>query len=434
MDNFTAATILVVSLFLILGTGVWVGLALTGVAWIGMQLLGTNLAGDAMAITIWSTASSWTLTALPMFVLMGEILFRTSVSQDLFRGLAPLLARLPGGLLHTNIVGSALFAAVTGSSAATCTTVGKITLPEMQQRGYPAHMVIGTLTGASTLGIMIPPSIMMIVYAVIAEVSIAKMFMAGIIPGLMLASLFSLYVMMWSTLHPHSIPNDRPTTSWHEILVDFCGLLPVMLLILTILGSIYFGLATATEAASLGVIGALLLSKVKGTLTWRTFIDSLMSATRLYCMIGLILAGASFLSLAMGYMGIPRAVAQWIGSFALDPSELILALLLFYILLGCFLEGISMIVLTMAVVLPIVGAAGIDLIWFGVFVILVVEMAQITPPIGFNLFVMQGLTGRSLGEIALATLPMFVLMLLTVVILLAFPDLVTWLPDSMTTN
>lgn len=425
------ALVLVLCLFVILGTGVWVGLAMSGVAWIGLELFTTIPAGDAMAVTVWSTASSWTLTALPLFILMGEIVFRSSLSQDVFRALSPLLGRLPGGLLHTNTMGCAIFAAATGSSAATCTTIGKITLPEMHKRGYPESMMIGTLTGAGTLGIMIPPSIMMIVYAATAEVSISKLFMAGIVPGVMLACLFSLWVMIWAGLHPGSIPRERIKIQWRDTLHDLAGLIPLLMLITAILGSIYLGLATATEAASVGVIGALLLSWIRGTLTWHTFKDSAMSATRMYSMICLVLIGASFLSLAMGYIGLPRHMAQWIGGLELAQFELILMLLIFYVVLGCFLEGISMIVLTMAVVLPIVTAAGIDLIWFGIFVVLVIEMAQITPPIGFNLFVMQGLTGRPLGYIARAALPMFVIMLLAVCIIVQFPNLVTWLPSQM---
>ena len=431
MSEIAITLLLVVSLFLILGSGVWIGLTLSGVAWIGMQLFSSRPAGDAMAVTIWGSASSWTLTALPLFIWMGEILFRTRLSDDMFKGLAPWMHGLPGRLLHTNVVGSTIFAAVSGSSAATCATIGKMTLPELARRGYPEHMVVGSLAGASTLGLLIPPSIIMIVYGVSAEVSIAKLFIAGVLPGLMLALLFSGYIAAWSLLHPQAIPREEHRPSLMEKLSASRHLIPVLLLIVGVLGSIYSGLATATEAAAVGVVGALLLSALQGSLNWNSFRDALMGATRLYCMIALILAGAAFLTLSMGYIGLPRHLAEWISSLGLSPGELILALAIFYIVLGCFLDGISMVVLTMGVLMPTIQAAGIDLIWFGIFIVLVVEMAQITPPVGFNLFVLQGMTGRQLTWVARVTLPMFVMMVIGVVLIYALPQIVTWLPTRM---
>lgn len=423
--------LLVAGLFALLGTGVWIGLALTGVAWIGMQLFSARPAGDAMAITIWGAASSWTLTALPLFVWMGEVLFRTRLSEDMFKGLAPWMNRLPGRLLHTNIVGCTIFAAVSGSSAATCVTVGKMALPELQSRGYPDAMVIGTLAGAGTLGLLIPPSLIMIVYGVAANVSIARLFAAGVLPGLMVALMMMAYIMLWAWRHPELVPKSDISTSFAQKVYASRSLIPVVMLILAVLGSIYTGVATATEAAGIGVVGALALAAIQGALSWRTFIDSLMGATRLYCMIGLILSGAAFLTLAMGYIGLPRHLALWIGSLGLTQFELLLALMVFYIVLGCFLDGISVIVLTMGVMLPIVEAAGIDLVWFGIFLVIVVEMAQITPPVGFNLFVLQGMTGRELTWIARAAFPMFLLLILAVGLLYAFPWLATWLPQKV---
>lgn len=431
MSDIAIMILLVGALFALLGTGVWIGLTLSGVAWIGMQLFSTRPAGDAMAVTIWGSASSWTLTALPLFVWMGEILFRTRLSQDMFRGLAPWMNALPGRLLHTNIIGCAIFAAVSGSSAATCATIGKMTLPELAKRGYPDDIVIGTLAGAGTLGLLIPPSIIMIVYGVTAEVSIAQLFIAGVVPGLLLAALFMGYVIVWALLNPDKVPPADRRTTLLEKLSESRSLIPVVLLIVAVLGSIYAGIATATEAAAVGVVGALVLSAVQGSLSWATFRDSLLGATRLYCMIALILAGAAFLTLAMGYIGLPRHLAEWIGSLGLSQLGLIVALALFFILLGCFLDGISMVVLTMGVLLPTVQKAGIDPIWFGIFVVLVVEMAQITPPVGFNLFVLQGMTGRQLPYIARVTLPMFWLMVAAVGLIWAFPELVTWLPQQM---
>jgi C4-dicarboxylate transporter DctM subunit len=431
MNELLVTALLIAALFLILGSGVWIGLTLSGVAWIGIQIFSARPAGDAMAVTIWGSASSWTLTALPLFIWMGEILFRTRLSQDMFRGLAPWMQALPGRLLHTNVVGCAIFAAVSGSSAATCATIGKMTLPELKRRGYPDHMVVGTLAGAGTLGLLIPPSIILIVYGVAADVSIAQLFIAGVIPGILLAALFSGYIMVWALRHPEQVPPRDPPLPLREKLRASGSLIPVVLLIAGVLGSIYAGIATATEAAAVGVVGALLLSALQGSLNWATFREALMGATRLYCMIALILAGAAFLTLAMGYMGLPRHLAEWIGGLGLSPFALVLALMVFFIVLGCFLDGISMVVLTMGVLMPTVQKAGIDPIWFGIFIVLVVEMAQITPPVGFNLFVLQGMTGRQLPWIARVSLPMFLLMVAAVLLLWFVPGLATWLPLQM---
>lgn len=431
MSDMAITALLIGMLFVILGSGVWIGLTLTGVAWIGMQLFSSRPAGDAMAVTIWGSASSWTLTALPLFVWMGEILFRTRLSQDMFRGLAPWMQGLPGRLLHVNVVGCAIFAAVSGSSAATCATIGKMSLPELKKRGYPDGISVGSLAGAGTLGLLIPPSIIMIVYGVSAEVSIAQLFIAGVLPGIMLALLFSGYLAFWALRHPDQVPPADAPMSLGAKLRESRYLIPVILLIVAVLGSIYSGIATATEAAAVGVLGALVISAAQGSLTWDTFRDSLLGGTRLYCMIALILAGAAFLTLAMGYIGLPRHLAEWIASMGLTQVQLLLVLMLFYILLGCFLDGISMVVLTMGVILPTVQKAGIDPLWFGIFIVLVVEMAQITPPVGFNLFVLQGMTGREIGWIAKVTLPFFALLALAVALIYYVPGIVTWLPQQM---
>jgi tripartite ATP-independent transporter DctM subunit len=431
MNEMLVTVFLIVALFLLLGSGVWIGLTLAGVAWIGMELFSSRSAGDAMAVTIWGSASSWTLTALPLFVWMGEILFRTKLSENMFKGLAPWVNALPGRLLHTNILGSTIFAAVSGSSAATCATIGKMTIPELTERGYPPERVIGSLGGASTLGLLIPPSIVMIVYGVAAEVSIAKLFVAGVIPGLMLAGLFSGYLMVWALMNPDKIPEADAGMSFGEKLRASSELIPVILLIGGVIGSIYVGVATATEAAAIGVVGALLLSAYQRSLSWQSFRDALLGATRLYCMMALILAGAAFLTLSMGYIGLPRHLAEWVGSLGLSPGLLLVALALFYIVLGCFLDGISMIVLTMGVIIPTVQAAGIDLIWFGIFIVIVVEMAQITPPVGFNLFVLQGMTRREINWIARVCMPYFFLMVLALCLLYWFPQIVMWLPGNM---
>jgi C4-dicarboxylate transporter, DctM subunit len=431
MNEVAITTLLIVTLFLLLGSSVWIGLTLGGVAWIGMQLFSSRPAGDAMAVTVWGSASSWTLTALPLFIWMGEILFRTKLSESMFRGLAPWVSRLPGRLLHTNVIGCTIFAAVSGSSAATCATIGKMTLPELNRRGYPEDITIGSLAGAGTLGLLIPPSIIMIVYGVTADVSIARLFVAGIIPGIVLAGLFSSYLAVWSGLNRDRVPPPDRVMGFAEKVHESRHLIPVVLLIGAVLGSIYTGVATATEAAAVGVVGSLILSAVQRSLNWATFRDSLMGATRLYCMIALILAGAAFLTLAMGYIGLPRHLAEFVRSLNLSPFLLMVALAIFYIILGCFLDGISMVVLTMGVILPTVQAAGFDLIWFGIFIVIVVEMAQITPPVGFNLFVLQGMTGKEITWIARVTMPFFFLMCGMVLLLWFVPQLATWLPSKM---
>lgn len=431
MEQLIPIGIFLFVLFLLLGSGVWVGLALMGVAYVGMDLFTSRPAGDAMITKVWSSTSSWTLTALPLFIWMGEILFRTRLSEDMFRGLSPWMARLPGGLVHTNIVGCTVFAAVSGSSAATLSTVGKMSIPELRQRNYPEHMVIGTLAGAATLGLMIPPSLTLIVYGVTINESITRLFMAGVFPGLVLALMFMAYVAIVAVTSKRFDPTPEPAMSFMEKVKNSRYLIPVVCLILVVIGSMYMGYATATEAAAFGVVGGLVLAASQGSLTWATFTESLMGAVRTSAMIALILAGAAFLSLSMGFTGLPRGLADLIASLELSRFELLMALLVFYIVLGMFLDGISSVVLTMAVVEPMIRQAGIDIIWFGIFIVVVVEMAQITPPIGFNLFVLQGMTGHEMTFIARAAIPMFLIMVLMVFVLIAFPELATWLPDNI---
>mgnify|MGYP001434594536 FL=1 len=425
-------TIFFISILLIfLGTGIWVALSMVGVSAIGMLLFTSRPVGDAMATTIWGTSSSWTLTALPLFVWMGEILFRTKLSENLFKGLAPWMSRLPGGLIHVNVVGCALFAAISGSSAATVATVGKMSIPELRKRNYPEKLLLGSLAGSGTLGLLIPPSIILIIYGVTVQESIAKLFIAGIIPGIMIAIFFMFYVIGWSILNKDSMPKTEESFSFSQKIKDSGQLIPVIVLIAAVIGSIYVGIATATEAASLGVVGALILSFFQKSLNKETFKLSLLGATKTSCMIAFILAGSSFLSLAMGFTGLPRGLAIWIQEMDLSPYVLILVLTIFYIILGMFLDGISAVVLTMAIIEPMIRQAGFDMIWFGVFLVIVVEMAQITPPVGFNLFVLQGMANKDMGFIARSAFPLFLLMILAVVVIIIFPDIALWLPEQM---
>ncbi len=425
-------TIFFISLLLIfLGSGIWVGVSMIGVSTIGMMMFTSRPVGDAMATTMWSMGSSWSLTALPLFVWMGEILFRTKLSENLFKGLSPWLSKLPGGLIHVNILGCAIFAAISGSSAATVATVGKMSIPELRKRNYPESFLLGTLAGSGTLGLLIPPSIILIIYGVTVEESIAKLFIAGIIPGIGLALLFMIYVVGWSLRNRKIMPIISEDFSFIEKIKQSGQLLPVVLLIFAVIGSIYAGIATATEAASLGVLGALILSYYQKSLTKDSFRKSLLGATKTSCMIAFILAGSSFLTLAMAFTGLPKNLAVFIDTLQLSPYMLLLVLTIFYIILGMFLDGISAVVLTMAIIEPMIRQAGFDMIWFGIYLVVVVEMAQITPPVGFNLFVLQGMAKKDMGFIARSAFPLFLLMILAVIIIIAFPKLALWLPEQM---
>jgi len=431
MDAGTLSALLGAGLLLLLASGVWVAVALLAVGFLAIALLTSAPVGSIMATTIWGQSWSWALTALPLFIWMGEILFRTRLADDMFRGIAPWIGRLPGRLMHVNVLACAIFAAVSGSSAATTATIGRITIPQLLERGYDECMTLGTLAGSATLGLLIPPSIILIVYGVAADVSIARLFIAGVFPGLLLVVMFMGYIVLWALLHPARVPTTTVRLSLVEKISSTWRLLPVVALIVLVLGSIYGGIATATEAAVLGVVGALVLSGLTGALTWANFTQSLMGATRTSCMIALILAAAAFLSVAMGFTGIPRNLAAWIGQMQLSPLMLLVALTALFVLLGCFLDGISIVVLTAAVLMPMVQAAGIDPIWFGIYLVLVVEMSQITPPVGLNLFVLQGVTQRDILFIARGAFPFFIVLVLAVAILITFPEIATWLPSQM---
>ena len=425
------ALLLLVLLCVLLASGLWIALSLAAVGLAAMSFVHPS-PGTFLASAFWEATGSWTLAALPMFVWMGEILFRTRLSEELFNGLSPWVRRIPGRLLHVNILACGIFGSVSGSSAATCATVSKIALPELRRRGYDERTAIGSLATAGTLGIMIPPSIIMVVYAVAAEVSIVRVFLAGLVPGLIVMALFSLYIAVWALLNPARQPPAEPPMSLGAKLRQSAQLIPCAILIAGVIGSMFAGWATATEAAAFGVAGSLLLAAVTGTLTWRSFFESLGGATRLSCMIMFILAGAAFLTKAMALTGIPAALAQGVASLGLGPFGIIAILTAVYIVLGTALDGVSMIVLTTSIVVPIVAQAGFDLVWFGIFVVLLVEIAEVTPPLGFNLFVMQTMTGKEQAEVALASLPFFAMLVLTVALITVFPvTLVTGLPDAL---
>ena len=431
MSDPMVFSILLGILLLLLAAGVWVAVALIIMAFVAIAAFSNAPEGLVLATTLWGHSYSWQLAALPLFIFMGEILLRSRLSEDMFSGLAPWLGRLPGRLLHVNILGCAIFAAVSGSSAATAATIGRMSVPELKRRGYPEKLILGTLAGSATLGLLIPPSIILIVYGVATEQSIARLFVAGILPGIMLVLLFAGYVAFVAWRNPADIPDDGMRYTFMEKLRASRRLIPVLLLIGGVIGSIYTGVASPTDAAALGVLLATVLAALSGNFGTKAFMEALMSATKTSAMIAFILLGAAFLSISMGFTGIPRNLAAWIATFELSPYALLAVLTVFFVILGCFLDGISVVVLTTSIILPMVEAAGIDPLWFGIYLVLVVEMSQITPPVGFNLFVIQGLTGVNILRVAMAALPFFFLLLFGALIITVFPEIVTYLPNAM---
>ena len=431
MGTLTIATLLFALLLVLLFGGVWIAISLAAVAWFGLQFF-TNTPPDVNLFqSFWGSSASWTLAALPLFIWMGEILYRTRLSEEMFEGLAPWLNWIPGRLMHVNVLACGIFGTVSGSSAATCATIAKVALPELIKRGYDEKTCLGSLCGAGTLGILLPPSIIMVVYAVAAEVSILKVFLAGFLPGFLLMALFSGYIVIWALLNPDKTPKAEAALSLREKLYKSRHLIPCLVLIVFIVWVMMIGWATATESAAYGVLGSLAIAGWSGGLTRETFWQSLMGATRLSCMIMFILAGAAFLSSCMAFTGIPKALAEWVASLNPNRYTLIAVLAFIYVLLGTALDGVSMIVLTTSIVIPMVEKAGIDLVWFGIFIVLLVEIAEVTPPLGFDLFVLQTMSGRDSNYVAYASIPFFFMMLLCILLITIFPEIVTWAPDAL---
>ena len=429
MDILLVGGFLLILMLVLLAGGVWSAMRLGIVGWVGQAFFTNTQPGMNLFSAFWESNASWELAALPLFIWMGEILFRTKLSEEMFEGLRPWLNRVPGRLMHTTIIGCGVFGSVSGSSAATCATIAKVALPELKRRGYNENLAIGALASAGTLGILIPPSITMVVYAVAADASIIRIFLAGFLPGLLLMLLFSGYIGWWSLRHPDQVPPADPPTTFMQKIRLSGNLIPCALLIIFIVWVLVAGWATATECAAFGVLGSLAIAAWGKSLTWQAFKDGLMGATRTSCMIMFILAGAAFLTKTMAFTGIPRELAEWVDSMHLSPYALISALVVIYLILGTALDGISMIVLTSAVVLPMIQKAGFDLVWFGIFIVLLVEIAEVTPPVGFNLFVLQNMTGKDSNLIARAAIPFFICMVICIALITVFPQIVTILPD-----
>jgi tripartite ATP-independent transporter DctM subunit len=418
-------------MLLMLSGGVWIAMTLAIVGWVGQAFFTNTLPGKNLFSSFWETSSSWELAALPMFIWMGEILYRTKLSEQMFDGLSPWLSKVPGRLMHTTILGCGIFGSVSGSSAATCATIAKVALPELEKRGYDRNIALGSLAAAGGLGILIPPSITMVVYAVAADASVIRLFLAGFLPGFLLMGLFSGYIIWWSLRNPDKVPPAEAPTTFMEKMRRSGSLIPCGLLIVFIVWVLVAGIATATECAAYGVLGSLAIAAAGRSLTWQNFWQGLVSATRVSCMIMFILAGAAFLTKTMAFTGIPRELAEVVHAMNLSPFGLIGVLVVVYLILGTALDGISMIVLTSAVVLPMIQKAGFDLVWFGIFIIMLIEIAEITPPVGFNLFVLQNMTGIDSNRIAAVTLPFFGCLLVGIGLITVFPSIVTILPDMM---
>ncbi|SMY10304.1 TRAP transporter large permease [Flavimaricola marinus] len=434
MTTAASSLVLLGLLVLFLGAGTWIfsGLMLVGASAMYF-VLDFNLTriGSIATKVISSSAISWELAAIPIFMWMGDIVFRTDISQRLFRGLAPMVARIPGGLLHTNVFGCTVFAAISGSSTATTATVGKITIPELKKRGYDVDLASGSLAGAGSFGLLIPPSIAMIVYGVLAQVSIADLFAAGLIPGLMMAALYSGYIALSALINPSKAPRYEGEITIGTLGKGLLELLPIMILMFIVLGSIYSGIATPSEAAAVGVAGAIVITIVTGQFSFALMRDSLMNTIRVSAMILMLIAASAFLSAAIAYMHLPTQITAAISAMELSPYGVLLILAVLYIVLGMFLDGTSMTVMTVPIAVPLIVQAGFDPLWFGIYLVIMIEMSALTPPVGLNLYVLQGLTGDSMGRTVRAAAPFFILLCIGTVILAAFPQVVLWLPNAL---
>ncbi len=402
--------------------------ALIGVVWgIGPMML--NSVGNLM----WGKMNSFVLTAIPLYILMGEILVKSQIAERMYRSLTDWVQWLPGKLLHSNIAASTMFSAISGSSVATAATISTVALPTFREQRYDERWVAGSIASGATLGILIPPSINFIIYGAITDTSIGDLFLAGIIPGLMLALSFFVIIAISAAIWPAITGSAQGVTidragRWSR-LIDLIG--PSVIFV-TIIGSIYGGWATPTEAAAVGVVASLGLAAYYGKLNFTMLHDSLLATVRITAMILLVLVGAFFLNFSMGVLGIPDQVAGFITSLEVQPITLILYLVLLYLILGCFLDALAMMITTIPVLFPVVVAIGYDPVWFGVFLVIMCELALLTPPVGMNLYIVQGVRNRgSIVEVIQGVLPFFVGILSLVVLITVWPEIVTWLPNSL---
>lgn len=434
MSTGAAVSVFLVLVVFFLGSGIWIfaGLTMVGVSALYIILdFNPMRIGTIASKIITSSAISWELASIPIFIWMGDIIFRTDISERLFRGLAPIVSRVPGGLLHTNVIGCTLFAAISGSSNATTATVGKITIPELIKRGYDMNLASGSLAGAGTFGLLIPPSIAMIIYGVISETSIIKLFAAGLVPGVMMALLYSGYIVAVALIRPEVAPENEERANFRMMCFGLVELFPILLLMIIVLGSIYSGLATPSEAAAVGVACAIAITLATRQFSIVMITESLMSTIRLSAMICILIACASFLSSVIAFVQLPTKITVFIEMLDLSPLSLLGILALLYIVLGMFIDGTSMTVMTVPIAVPLIVAAGYDPVWFGVFLIIMIELSALTPPVGLNLYILQGLTSEDLGRTIRSVIPFFILLCVGTVLLVAFPEIALWLPGKL---
>jgi len=416
------------ALFTLLAIGVHIAIALAMVGVVGFfAFQGT---AGLTSLVPFSTLDSFILTAIPLFIFMGEILVQCGASDMIYRGTSRLFAWLPGGLFHSNIGACAMFAAISGSSPATAATIGTVAIPALKKRGYDMHLTLGSLAAGGTLGILIPPSINLIVYGVIAEESIGQLFAGGVIPGIILAGMFMIYIGVRAVKNTRLAPKEM-AFSVKGVILSFKDLWPLFVLLIIVLGGIFGGLMTPTEAAAIGSTASLLIAVVLRRFSWALLKSSLASSLQTSCMVLFIIVGASILASFFSRAGIPIAVAELIVSWGVSKWVVLILIYVIYIFLGCFIDALSILVMTAATVLPIIEGLGFNPIWFGVVYVVTAETGMITPPMGLNLFVIQGISKEDLGKVVIGSMPFFLIMVVCLAIFTVFPSIVLWLPNLL---
>jgi C4-dicarboxylate transporter DctM subunit len=384
-----------------------------------------------LGYTCWNSINSFVLLAAPLFLLMGNIIIHAGIADRLYGDLSAWVYRVPGRLLVSNILSCSVFAAISGSSVATAATIGQIALPAQRSRGYNMRLVYGSLAGGGTLGILIPPSLNMIVYGSVSDTSVGKLFVAGILPGIVLTGLFVLFIVIYSLMKGGVLRETRESYTWQDRLVAFRSIVPVALLIGAVLGTIYLGVATPTEAAAIGVCGSLLLAILYRRMTWRILKDSFASAAQTTTWILFLIMGANILAYGLGRVGITQQAVEVIVNLRIGKTGILVALIFLYIVLGCLVDPLSMLFLTAPIAIPVLKALGYDLVWFGVLYVVLAETGMITPPVGLNLFTIQGIAKAPMDEVVRGIIPYFCLLMLMIAIMIVFPEVVLWLPNRM---
>ena len=411
-------------------SGVALGAALGLTGLVILEFFGNGSTYLALDV-IWGVFNSFTLSAVPMFILLGEILLRSGISERAYTAFTPVFAKVPGGLLHSNVAVCTLFGAVSGSSLSTAAAVGSVAYPEMSKRGYDKEAVVGSLAGGGTLGLLIPPSLSLLIFGALTETSIGQLFVAGVVPGIMVSALFMVYILFLCLRRQGISPRSNENISFWEVLRGMVQIWPILLLILAIMGSIMFGLATPTEAAGVGVVVAIIISFAWGQLTLPKLIAAIQRSTLLFASIGFIVLGTSILSLSVSILGVPQGILELAINSDLGKYGIFALIILIYVLFGCIFDGLSLMIMTLPIVFPLLVGLGFDPIWIGVIITVMIEIGQVTPPVGLNLTVLAGVTNNEvpLGRVAVATIPYWMLLLLSVVIMTVFPQIALFLPS-----